>query len=511
MSEVEDVDLSTEQSLPWHRLDWRMLLIHPVREVIRALPLLALTLLIGTASGRPSFTLLVFALVLPAAVLRYWTTQYRIGPVHVQLRRGLLRRRVLSVPLVRVRSVEVYADAMHRILGLSVMRLGTGQHETSGDASGSGFELDGLRNAAARELRTALLSAARNRAPSPEPEAPARAGAASPATELAHWSAWWVRFAPFSLMGAVTLAATVGALGPVAGRLLRASESAYLWASHTNAAEVIVSLAIVSVAASSVLAVIGYLLTYYNFRLFDTGPVLYVESGLIKRSQNSYDRARLRGASLQTPLLLRLVGGAKTIAIMTGVRSRRLIADGVLLPQAPASEARRVLHRALPDLPPDVPLRAHGPVATRRRYTRALGPVAALAVAMAAAQLAVPGWPDWSWALLVALAAANGLIALDRARSLGHSAPPGWLITRSGSLAREQDHLAADGIIGWTVRQSFFQRRTGVATVIAATPAGKGAYAVVDLPVEQTWGLIESVTPGAGDIWTEPVTSRHAA
>ena len=93
-------------------------------------------------------------------------------------------------------------------------------------------------------------------------------------------------------------------------------------------------------------------------------------------------------------------------------------------------------------------------------------------------------------------------LAWDRYRGLGHAAPPGWLITRSGSLDRSRASLEADGIIGWTVRQSWFQRRAGVATVVAATPAGAGHYEVLDLPADRAWPLIETVTPGAGDIWT---------
>ena len=68
-------------------------------------------------------------------------------------------------------------------------------------------------------------------------------------------------------------------------------------------------------------------------------------------------------------------------------------------------------------------------------------------------------------------------------------------------LDRRRVSLEADGIIGWTVRQSFFQRRAGVATIVAATPAGTGSYEVVDIPVDQAWALVEAVTPGGGDVW----------
>ncbi|WP_235174504.1 PH domain-containing protein [Tomitella biformata] len=496
-----DPVLAAEEALPWQRLDRRMLLIYPVKEAIRLLPFLVLTVLIGTATGASYYSLYAFALVVPAAALRYLTTQYRIGPLHVQLRRGLLRRRLLSVPLARVRSVEVDADALHRILHISLLRIGTGQPAAHGDGGRSGFELDGLDATAAAELRDAVLSAARGRAP--HAQGPVASEQMEGAVDLARWSARWVRFAPFSLMGVVALAAMAGAMGPTATRVLRsdAPGEAYRWASHANPLEVIATVGVVSLAVSSVLAVFGYLLAYARFQLLDTGPVLYVESGLLKRTQRSYDRARLRGASLQDPLLLRLVGGAKTIAIMTGVRRRRLTGDAILLPQSPARHARRVLAQVLPSLPTGTALRSHGAAATRRRYFRALVPVAGLAVALTVLHVVVPGWPRWTWAIMAALAAAMLAVAVDRARSLGHATPPGWLITRSGSLNRSQDHLVANGIVGWTVRQTIFQRRAGLATIIAATPAGNGRYDVHDLPVEQAWGLIERVTPGAGDIW----------
>ena len=93
-------------------------------------------------------------------------------------------------------------------------------------------------------------------------------------------------------------------------------------------------------------------------------------------------------------------------------------------------------------------------------------------------------------------------LAWDRYRGLGHAVVPGHLVTRNGSVDRQRVSLDADGIIGWTVRQSFFQRRAGLATVVAATPAGAGHYEVIDIPQDQAWSLIEAVTPGAGDPWT---------
>jgi predicted dehydrogenase len=85
-------------------------------------------------------------------------------------------------------------------------------------------------------------------------------------------------------------------------------------------------------------------------------------------------------------------------------------------------------------------------------------------------------------------------LAWDRYRGLGHALLPGWLVARSGSLNRKRVALATDGIIGWNIRRSYFQRRAGLATLIATTAAGRHRYEIPDLPFEQAWPIIESVS-----------------
>ncbi|WP_159426309.1 PH domain-containing protein, partial [Mycolicibacterium vaccae] len=75
----------------------------------------------------------------------------------------------------------------------------------------------------------------------------------------------------------------------------------------------------------------------------------------------------------------------------------------------------------------------------------------------------------------------------------------GWLVSRSGSLARRRDCLAAPGIVGWTVRQSLWQRRAGVATLVAATAAGVKRYEVVDVPADFAWSIAAATSPWLGE------------
>lgn len=489
-------DSALQNSVPWQRLDKRMLLIYPVREAMRFLPILLLSVVIGTAAGSYK-GLLVFALVLPIAAARYWVTQYRVGPIHVQMRQGLWRRQTTSVPLARVRSVEVESDALHRILRLSVLRIGTSHRSSTSNKPGNGFLLDGLDRAHVQELRIAVLATAHGRAIESEADAATSAGRTA---EIGRWSPSWARYAPFSLLGMVTFAAVAGAAPPAIRGLAtpKVLDAAYHWLAAASGLKImgLIALAVIAIiASSSVLAVFGYLTAFARYRLVDTGPVLDVDFGLIKHTQRSYNRGRLRGGSLKEPLFLRLVGGAKADAIMTGIHSRR-VGGTILLPQSPVAETRRVLNQVLPTLDTEITLLRHGRHATLRRFTHALWPVAAVAAAQLLAQLAVPGWPAWPWAVVAGAAVFMALVALDRARSLGHATPEGWLVTRSGSLNRSQDHLAAEGIIGWTVRQSYFQRRDEIADLIAATPAGRGKYVVKDVSIDRAWTVIEQLTPG---------------
>jgi putative membrane protein len=87
-------------------------------------------------------------------------------------------------------------------------------------------------------------------------------------------------------------------------------------------------------------------------------------------------------------------------------------------------------------------------------------------------------------------------LGLDRYRGLGHAVSGRYLVTRSGSLARRRDVVARDGVIGWNVRQTFFQRRAGLVTLSATTAAGSQAYVVLDVDPLEAVRVVQETTPG---------------
>jgi putative membrane protein len=267
-------------------------------------------------------------------------------------------------------------------------------------------------------------------------------------------------------------------------------------------ASVIVA-AVAVLVASVVLSVLRSLVTYGNFQLRRDADVLHLEHGILRVREHTFDMRRLRGGTLTEPLLVRLFGGARLDAVMTGVGG--VGEASLLLPPCPKATAMAVLTEliARPDAVTG-PLRAHGPAATRRRWTRALALPAVVVVVLVvlAFTAPVPVWPWPAWAVLTACCA---LMAADRSRSLGHRVGDGWLVAQIGSLKRRRDCIAAAGIIGWTVRQTLLQRRAGVATLIAATAAGVKRYRVVDVPAELAWSIAAAASPWIGDNeWARP-------
>jgi putative membrane protein len=55
--------------------------------------------------------------------------------------------------------------------------------------------------------------------------------------------------------------------------------------------------------------------------------------------------------------------------------------------------------------------------------------------------------------------------------------------------------LQRAGVIGWTFRQSVFQRRAGLVEVEAVTAAGAGGYTVLDVAAPDGVALADATTP----------------
>ncbi|MEU7000595.1 PH domain-containing protein [Nonomuraea sp. NPDC046570] len=527
MSEVPEIATSAPR-----KLHPKVLLIAPVKMLPSLIVPLVGVLLVGGFSVR-SYAFAAFGVLATVvfAVLRWATFNYEIVGDRLEIRRSLVSRSVRTIPLERIRGVDVSTPPMHRLLGLSVVKIDTG-------AGGKGTEegeLDGVTVQEAERLKSVLLRRARAAhtplptalgtappgdptaspgTPSPGAESGAVTSGAGPSAASAGVGdvpggeepeervifkvpRTWLAYGPLS--GAYLLTPFALAGGAIGlsfqwgnelglGGDLAVSAGQWLW----ERPYLLLVAAVLLVVAMPFVGVVMYAVFNWDFTLKERGGYLVAERGLVTRRSVSLEARRVRGYEIVDSLAERWKGVARTWAIVTGLGDSET--RGQLLPVVPRPVAHEVTDNAVG--PFTAPLRPHPPVARNRRLFRAIVPwlVLALAAALAAWVTAQPLW--WIPAIAALILAGLGVpLGLDRYRSLGHGYDGRRLSVRSGSVRRAQAVIERRAVVGWRLRQTWFQRRAGVLTLIVGVGAGKGGYEAIDVSEDQSVAFPTEVTP----------------
>lgn len=490
----------------WQELPRRNLRVAAVKSLAVAVPavLVLVRLLtrlewtpgaIAAASGAAAVLVVAAVLVYETARLRAF--RWRLTDDRLEVRSGIAVRQHRSIPRDRIRSVDLRADPVRRLSGLTLVKVGTGEHaDVQGDLT-----LDALLRHRAEELRALLL---------PHEERPHD-------SPIAAFDWGWARFAPLSVWsfagGALVLGALYKVLDVLGLKVLTEDSAAALWRWVTGEPWVAVPLLL---AVNAAVGVTGALLLFAEswgrYRLEREPGRLRLHRGLLTHRSLTLQERRLRGVEISEPLLLRLGGGARVKAVATGLAAKgddETEDVASLTPPLPRAQAGRIAAEVAGAVLPD-PL-PHPPAARRRRFVPALVTLAgsaglAVAAAWGAVRLGwlpVSWWTGPFWQVLMAGVVAGVPIALwlaaDAYRALGHALGPRHLVCRRGTGVRRTVALDRDGIVGWTITQSFFQRRSGLLTVSATTAAGAGHYDIVDAARGEVLELAARAVPSLLD------------
>lgn len=486
----------------WERLDPRVVAAKVVRGLGPIVPIVVgLTLFGQRARAETTVTVVALGLgavaVTIAELVRWARTEFRLTVDRVELRSGLLTRTHLTVPRDRIRRVELTSPLLHRLLGLSVVTVGTAERGADGDT----ITLDAVPVERAATLRQQLLGTVHA---DPSLESPDRPGG-----ELIAGLSW--RWAPYNVLSVGTVAfpaVVVGGLSQLASSagvevdpdsLVEGAgwlRSAEWWI----VAAVVGSLAVV-VGALASLAV--FATTWWSYELRrEHGDALRMTRGLFTTRTTVFDEHRLRGVELHESLAQRAAGGCRVIAIAHGRGGAEQAGSDrqdALAPPCPRAEADRIAGLVLrcDTAPTTAQLTGHPVAARSRRLVRAaVDSVVTIAIGAAAIG---PGPAPLVVGLAVVLVCAGSFAhALASYRSLGHAVVGPYLVARRGVLIRRTTALERTGIIGWTIRQTWFQRRRGLADLVATTAAGAGEYLVEDLLLEDAALLAARATVGPG-------------
>lgn len=405
-------------------------------------------------------------------LVRWRRTRYRVTADRVELRNGIVARHHRTLPRERIRVVDLSADPLSRVVGLVQVRIGTGEQ------GGEGLTLWPVTAATGEKLRTDLTRADLTRSGDPTADG-----------VLATVPTAWLGFGPLSFVTPLLGLGAGGVLVNVA-EWVGLQDDLFGWIGGLAQALGLTALILLATAAVAVVGTVAALAVHvelwWRHRLErEPNGTLRVRRGLLTTRSISIEERRLRGVDLVEPLGTRLAGAARVDAVATGMKKpgeEDKTESSTLLPAAPRAEALRVAERVLGAPVLESTLAPHPRAARGRRIRWGLAAVVGFVLV-----LAVLGLLVWTPLLHVAwIAAVVGTpiavaVALDAYRALGHALTDRYVVARHGSVRRTTVALDRAGIVGWTVRRTWFQRRAGLLTLTATTGAGSGGYPIPDV------------------------------
>lgn len=422
--------------------------------------------------------LVLLVVGIPLAVLSWWRFYYRVADRKLELHSGVFSRSVRTIPLDRIRGVDVTEPFLHRLLGLVKVEV----EAAAGGRSKAELSLAAISREQAEQLREAVLAgprgADREEAVEPRPLYQATPGLLA----LGGVTSMRYLLAPAAVVGVVFNLAD-----DLPGGIVDRAADAVADRFPTDTLGVVLVVA-VAIGLVVLAAVAGSLLVDWRFTVRDEGERLAAARGLLTRRVVHLDRDRIRGADVRDSPLRRPLRLSSVNAIAAGLRGRT---GGTALAPVIRNDRVAELLRAV-DVEASDPAAAlvtHPPASRRRRLVRALAlPLVALVLVAALGVL----WATLAAVVVVGLAL---LVALDRHRQLGHRFEGRRLALREGSLQRRWSELDPDAAVAFDVRSSPGQRRAGVCTLTLHLGQGAGTRRALDLGEEQAIALLAEVRP----------------
>jgi putative membrane protein len=449
-----------------HPLSWLFVLLASLREF--ALPLIAL-LFFGRGGGNgwgwESAGLVGTGVLTLIAVVRYYTYRFRIEAGELVIRSGVLHKNIRHIPLHRIQNVALKRNVLHRVFGVAEVRLESAVGGVSAEAQ---MRVLSMRDAHALEVLVRAQGAAAVDSVDAQGEPDRGEVLLSLSTvEL-------IKLGLTSNRGLLLGAAGFGffsqfggngfddVLGELVGMLFGYARELHLgWIQWAVAGSLLFALI---AAAMRLVSVLLMLLQFHGFTLRELDQRLSVESGLLTRVRSNAPLRKIQHWTVRESLLHRWFA-RRSLNVETAVMQAMNESQGLsaLVPIAPPPQIDALLARWLPWLNlAELPWQPLHPGAWRRL---AFFPLV-LTLLIAGALTLRFGAP----ALTVLLLAPWWIF---RARRIAEHSR--WAVTdrvlawRSGWLDRHLSFAEIGKLQGLQLLQSPFDRRRGMASVVADT------------------------------------------
>lgn len=456
-----EADLTDAPERRLHPLSWLFELFRVLKQFIVPIIILLFT---GQGDRYELWGLLGAGIMVPLAVVRYYSFRYRIGGDRIVIRSGLLHKTVRDIAFTRIQNVTLHQGLLHRLMNVAEVRLETGGGE---DKEEGRMRVLGFAEAQAlqRVIRSWELPARHdNEAPVVVEQVLLRL----PTREL-------LKLGLISNKGILLVAAGIGGAYQFNWELPQTVfEHVGSWMmAHRGGLEngpgaYVLGGMMVLLAAFMLLRLISMLqavLHYHGFTLSGDTHRLSITRGLLSRFNGSLPRTRIQAWTLEQGWLQRRFKryALRVDAAASSQQHESLESHWVLAPIADEAGIARIIGTVLPGSAwPVAEWRRLHPSAWRRRFTVPalfLLPVTAVCVFWFGVYGLLPllGIP-WLyvqskiWARHAGYAYANGLIAVRE----------GWI----GKTWRFAQIRKVQAVY---LKQSPLDRRNGMATVFCDT------------------------------------------
>ena len=496
---------------PW---SWLFVLLAQLRQFL--FPLVALVIFGQRSAGREDsyqmVTMVIVAAVLVAsALLRYFTYRYAIGADRVSVRSGLLARNRREIPFARIHNVAVQQNLLHRLFGVAEIRLeSAGSKHPEAEMRvlrlDQALALEQLVRQHGRSQQPAQAGLADNAA-SEQMHASAEAASATPGSQvlLALRALDLVRLGLVSNRGMVVVAAAIGAVfqlvpREVVGDLIKAHARQAMGMANgaalsTTGMVLLVVLSLVLVLLMTrLLSVALAFVQYHRFVLSRADGRLTVERGLFSRSRSSVGQRRIQAWSLHQGLLQRWLGVQQLkVDIAAGNaedNNNRSLRE--LAPIARQQQCTQLIQTLAPDLawpPPQ-----WQPVAPRQAWRLCLPALLLWQPLLITALWQLAG----SWALLcLCLLPVTVWRAWRSVGFMGYHVDAHAVMVRGGWWQRWWRMAQTAKVQGLRLRRSPLDRLCGTASLLldtAGSSMGGPRLQLALLPVAQAQHLLEQLS-----------------
>jgi len=438
------------------------------------------------------------------SLLEYLSFRYRYDAHEMVIRTGFLFRNERHVPYARIQNLHAVQNVFHRLWKVVEVRVETG------GADEPEATMSVLPVSAYEEMRRRVFGERREPVEVAEESAPDQTLLQLPPPEL--------MLAGFiQNRGFVVLAAAFGLLWEMgildklmgrmfgeelSGRSLTKTVMALLLGRGEFPLEGIALVAaalIFLVVVSRALSMGWALVSLYGFRLTLAGEDLRAEYGLLTRVSTTIALRRIQTLTVRQGVLHRLYKRAAVrvgLAGGGGEEGESKTEREWLAPILPMDELPRLLSTVLgEDDFASIAWRGFHPGAFRREVKGWI-----LVAVLISLPFAVP-LKGWALLLLAGLLAWAFVAARQTIARMGWAVSEGAVLFRSGWLRRQVTAVRFTQIQAVTVRESPFDRRTGMASVRVDT-AGAGELShrvdIPYLPRETAWELCDLLASQAG-------------